>query len=1286
MNPCAWRLSALALAGWTALTPPGSARAADGTWTNLTGGSWAATANWSGGLIAGGADSTAFFNTLSLPANATVTLDGARVIGTLNFDDKAATRHTWTLNTGSAGPLTLDVSTGSPLITNDVTTTIGAVLASAKGFTKSGSGTLALTGANTYTGVTTINAGILDLQNAQALGNSSVTINNANGAILQLDGNIVVSGRALLNFNTQTGANGLQSASGSNVWAGPVTLGDTGARFGAAVGAILNLSGVIDSGGKAHDFRVRGQQANPPGVVILSGTNTYSGNTLVNVGLLRLGNATALPPGTTVQLGIGAGGSCIFDLAGFSPLISGLANLPSQTYYGFVTNSSATLSTLTVSNNSPCTYSGNIVGNLALTKLGSDALALAGTNTYTGPTLAAAGTLEATGTLAGAVTVQSGAALAPGIAGIGTLTINNALTLDPGSTTIIELDKSNPQLSDQVVGMTTLTQGGTLRVNNIGSIPLAAGDNFQVFSAAAFTGQFSAITPAHPNGDTSLEWDTNQLANAGRLAIFSNGTTSSVVTITFSNATGLTVRLDSAGTYTISSRSPAWTFGGSLGALATGLTLNSGSDGVGDYAEVTCFYTNSVGQFAGIRAYSNQPVVLFSQACLAPSANNLTFPRLTTYPTNLYHIGFSGTFGIYSFSTLAGDSPWLFFDTNYNSFLLSPAANFMLAKNVQASGSGPITCGLDPAITNLPAGFTHRSLLVIQNGINRTFDTWGNALTGLSGKIRPANDAAVELNKLGYWTDNGATYYYNYNTNLGYAGTLLAVRDEFANKGVSLGYLQLDSWWYPKSYLATWQGGPTNSRGGIFLYQADAQLFPQGLAAFQQQLGLPLLTHARWVDDYSPYRTNYIFSKNASVDPTYWSNIMTSISAGGVVTYEQDWLDNNCLPLMNLNDPPAFMNDMAAAAAANGINLQYCMALPRHYLQGSLYNNLLTMRVSGDDFTAGKWNQFLYDSRLVSAAGAWPWCDVFMSAEPRNLLLATLSGGPVGPGDALGAVNAANLLRAVRQDSVIVKPDVPLLPLDTTYLNDAQGNNLPMVAATYTDRNGLRALYVFGYARQATNPVVGFVPASLGLAGDAYVYDYFNHTGTILSNGNAFSFTTTLADVNTGGSYFIVVPIGPSGIALLGDTNKYVCLGKKRIPELSDAGALQTTVQFAPGETNVTLSGYAPSTPFVWAVTGAVDPVAYDPGNHFFSVNVAPGAAQTAALTLTLRPVLQANASPGHLQLSWSAVTGPVLEKATTLAPPADWAPATNAVSTVGGRNIVTVDTTAGTAFFRLRQ
>jgi len=232
-----------------------------------------------------------------------------------------------------------------------------------------------------------------------------------------------------------------------------------------------------------------------------------------------------------------------------------------------------------------------------------------------------------------------------------------------------------------------------------------------------------------------------------------------------------------------------------------------------------------------------------------------------------------------------------------------------------------------------------------------------------------------------------------------------------------------------------------------------------------------------------------------------------------------------------------------------------------------------------------------------------------------------------------------------------------------------------MLAATFTDHNGFKAVYVFSYARQATNTAASFVPASLGIPGDAYVYDYFNHTGTIVPSGNLFAFTTTLPDANTGGSYFIVVPIGPSGLALLGDTNKYVSLGKKRISDLSDSGVLSATIQFSTSETNLTLSGYAPAIPFVSAPIGTVHSVNYDAAKHWFTAIVAPGPLQSATATLSLRPILQADLQPGRLLLSWPSTPATVLEKATTLSSPADWAPATNAITTLGSRNIATVDT-----------
>lgn len=687
---------------------------------------------------------------------------------------------------------------------------------------------------------------------------------------------------------------------------------------------------------------------------------------------------------------------------------------------------------------------------------------------------------------------------------------------------------------------------------------------------------------------------------------------------TISNSTGITVGVEPNGRYTISSQPQDWKFSGETGAPISGQKIKSGADRVGDYSEISFIFTNESPRAAAIRVYRRQPVVIFSETCLGTSPNNTAFPCLTTYPQNLHHISYNGIFGNYSFKKLGSDSPWLFFDNHFNSFLISPATNFMIAKTTESKDEHAVSSGIDPAITQLPPHFNHEVVFVIENGINHTFQTYGDVLTGLSGKIRPANDAAVELNKLGYWTDNGAFYYYHYEKDKGYAGTLLEIRDKFVEHHLPLGYMQLDSWWYLKSPLATWEGSANNNRGGVFLYQASKELFPNGLAAFQQKLGLPLVTHNRWVDPASPYRKKYHFSKNVPIDAGYWQEILNYAANAGVVTYEQDWLNQNMLPHMNLHDPPAFMNEMAAAAASHQMNLQYCMSLPRHYLQSSLYDNALTIRVTGDRFRSYKWDAFLYDSRFADAVGIWPWCDVFMSKEGRNLLVDTLSAGPVGVGDALGKIDFSNLSKVARPDSVIVKPDVSLMPIDRSYLNDAEGKKLPMVASTYTDHGGFKTFYVFSYARSKTNLTSEFSPAKLGVNGDAYVYNYFKKSGEIVKRGDTFDFTTTPDNPFNGGSYFIVAPVGPSGIAFLGDLNKFVPAGKKRISALSDSGKLEATVQFATGEKTLTVSGYAPSRPKATAKAGSVKSLHYDSRSHLFKITISPDRSQRATFELSL--------------------------------------------------------------------
>ena len=486
------------------------------------------------------------------------------------------------------------------------------------------------------------------------------------------------------------------------------------------------------------------------------------------------------------------------------------------------------------------------------------------------------------------------------------------------------------------------------------------------------------------------------------------------------------------------------------------------------------------------------------------------------------------------------------------------------------------------------------------------FSQWGNALTGWSGKQRPAQDATTILAKLGYWTDHVYGYYY-YSSEL--PGVLQQVRAHWASLGLPMGYLQLDSWWYPKGPDASW----TDSSDGIYLYEADTTLFPNGLGAFQTSVGVPLVTHARWIDSSSPYHQEYAMSGNVVIDPAYWNNRMNYLAENGVVTYEQDWLGANAQPAFNLTDRGAFLGNMAGACSANKLDIQYCMPLPRDYLQSSLYDAVTNIRVSNDGFDRTEWDDFLYGSHLAASVGLWPWADVTTSAMTSCLVLQVLSAGPVGVGDEIGTENVGNLQRVAMADGTIVKPDTPIVPSNATYLSDAAGTGGAMIATTTSTHGSMTAGYVFAYSRSSTaSAPASFVPSDLGVTGTAYVYNFFANTGTVVSATSAHTI-----EAQYDGVYFIVVPVGASGIGFLGDPGKWASLGSQRITALSDNGTLRATVKFATGDGPVSLHGYSPKPVTVTATGGSITSNTYSTSTQRFTIVLAPGSTSTASVTIS---------------------------------------------------------------------
>lgn len=211
------------------------------------------------------------------------------------------------------------------------------------------------------------------------------------------------------------------------------------------------------------------------------------------------------------------------------------------------------------------------VGNLQLggpnVNNGADVgvVVFAGTNTYTGPTTVASGTLlvngangnspvtvavngtlGGTGSIAGTVNVQAGGKLAPGIAArgaltnaIGTLTAISAVSVS--GTVAMKINRDASPNSDKFAAPAiTVNSGAILAVANIGSTNLAAGDTFTLFSTP-ISGAFSTVTlPVLPASD--LYW-TNKLAVDGSIAVAATSTVNPASTNITATVSGGTLTL-----------------------------------------------------------------------------------------------------------------------------------------------------------------------------------------------------------------------------------------------------------------------------------------------------------------------------------------------------------------------------------------------------------------------------------------------------------------------------------------------------------------------------------------------------------------------------------------------------------------------------------------------------------------------------------------------------------------------------------------------------------------------
>src|SRR5205807_2144202 len=100
---------------------------------------------------------------------------------------------------------------------------------------------------------------------------------------------------------------------------------------------------------------------------------------------------------------------------------------------------------------------------------------------------------------------------------------------------------------------------------------------------------------------------------------------------------------------------------------------------------------------------------------------------------------------------------------------------------------------------------------------------------------------------------------------------------------------------------------------------------------------------------------------------------------------------------------------------------------------------------------------------------------------------------------------------------------------DSSYWSMSRGVDAPQINSTYSDFGGLRTSYVFAYT-QGNNSQAAFSPSDLGANGPVYVYDYFARNGEVAGPSDVLR-----RQIAGDALYLVAAPIGPSGMAILGD-------------------------------------------------------------------------------------------------------------------------------------------------------
>ena len=168
-------------------------------------------------------------------------------------------------------------------------------------------------------------------------------------------------------------------------------------------------------------------------------------------------------------------------------------------------------------------------------------------------------------------------------------------------------------------------------------------------------------------------------------------------------------------------------------------------------------------------------------------------------------------------------------------YLSSPFPNFFQSTWMPMNNkSYALGFGLINTIDQVPPGYVYKTVLVGGQNVTGTMATWGHLLRKFYNKPESFRRSDFSINYLGYYTDNGACYYYYTGPYANYEEAMLAVNEDSVENNIPYRYLQIDSWWYFKG-----------DAGGVKNWTAMPSIFPNGIEAVVEKTGWPIVAHNR---------------------------------------------------------------------------------------------------------------------------------------------------------------------------------------------------------------------------------------------------------------------------------------------------------------------------------------------------------------------------------------------------------------------------------------------------------